>query len=222
MTSGDERKKISIAAVLAWMAFATAAHAQSSAGATPATSSNGYAEVVAQSAFGNVTSQSFGGEIGVAVRPGLHIFLDAGLIRDAAPARLGASAQTIAGGIAAVAGSVDFHVRQPVTFGVAGLKYVVPMPGSKVEPYVLLGGGVAKVKRDVTFSTPAGDVNQFVTVGSDLSGTETKGMLSVGGGIGVSVWHALIVDLQYRYGRVFASDEGLNVHRAGIGIGVRF
>jgi hypothetical protein len=32
----------------------------------------------------------------------------------------------------------------------------------------------------------------------------------------------LIVDLQYRYGRVFTSGGGLNVHRAGIGLGVRF
>jgi opacity protein-like surface antigen len=98
----------------------------------------------------------------------------------------------------------------------------VPVPSSKVGPYVLVGGGVAKVKRDVTFSTPAGDVSQFVTIGRDLSGSETKGMLSVGGGVEVPVWHGLIIDLQYRYGRVFTSDEGLNVHRAGAGIGVRF
>jgi hypothetical protein len=32
----------------------------------------------------------------------------------------------------------------------------------------------------------------------------------------------LIIDLQYRYGRVFMSDEGLNISRAGVGIGVRF
>jgi hypothetical protein len=35
------------------------------------------------------------------------------------------------------------------------------------------------------------------------------------------VWEKLVVDFQYRYGRVFTS-EGLNMNRAGVGIGVRF
>jgi opacity protein-like surface antigen len=222
MISGDDRMKTSIAAVLVWTALATAAHAQSSGGTAPAAPTTGYAEVVAQSAFGNVTSQSFGGEVGIAVRPGIQVFVDAGKIRDAAAATVGASAQNIAAGIAAAAGSADFRVRQPVTFGVAGVKYLVRASGTRAEPYVLVGGGVANVKRDVAFSTPAGDVNQFVTLGSDLSGSETKGMLSLGAGVGVPVWRAVIIDLQYRYGRIFTSGGGLNVNRAGIGIGVRF
>ena len=213
MTSGNELMKTSCAAVLVCMTLATSARAQST---------KGYAEVVAQSAFGNVTSQSFGGEIGVAVRPGIQVFVEAGMIRDAAPSTLGANAQRIAAGIAAAAGSADFRVRQPVTFGVAGLKYVVTGSGTRIEPYVLVGGGVANVKRDVAFSTPAGDVGQFVTLGSDLSGSETKGMLSLGAGVAVPVWRAMVIDLQYRYGRIFTSGGGLNANRAGIGIGVRF
>jgi opacity protein-like surface antigen len=221
MTSG-ERMKTPIAAVLVWAAFATAARAQSPAGTPPAAPTRGYAEVVAQSAFGNVTSQSFGGEVGIAIRPGIQFFVDAGMIRDTAPATLGDSAQRIAAGIAAAAGSADFRVRQPITFGVAGVKYLVPVSGTKAQPYVLVGGGVANVKKDITFSTAAGNINQFVTLGSDLSGSETNGMLSLGAGIGVPVWHALMIDLQYRYGRVFTSGGGLNANRAGIGLGVRF
>jgi opacity protein-like surface antigen len=205
-----------------WTALASAAHAQSPAGASPAAPARGYAEVVAQSAFGNVTSQSFGGEVGIAVRPGIQVFVDAGMIRDAAPATLGANAQRIAAGIAAAAGSADFRVRQPVTFGVAGVKYLVRVSGTRAEPYMLVGGGVASVKKEVAFSTAAGDVNQFVTLGSDLSGSETKGMLSLGAGVGVPVWRAVMIDLQYRYGRIFTSGGGLNANRAGIGLGVRF
>ncbi len=222
MSAGDNRMKMSIAALLVWTGFAPAAHAQSAGGTAPAAPTRGYAEVVAQSAFGNVTSQSFGGEVGFAIRPGIQVFVDAGMIRDAAPATLGSSAQTIAAGIAAAAGSADFRVRQPVTFGVAGVKYLVTSSGTRAEPYVLVGGGVASVKRDVTFSTPAGNVNQFVTLGSDLSGSETKGMLSIGAGVGVPVWHSVMIDLQYRYGRIFTSGGGLSANRAGIGIGVRF
>jgi len=207
--------RIASTAVLVWMALASAAHAQS------ADASKGYAEGVAQSAFGNVTSQSYGAEIGVTVRPGIQVFVDAGVIRDTAPAALGAGALKIAGGIAAVAGDAAASVRQPVTFGVAGLKYVVPSASARIAPYVLVGFGVANVEKDVTFTSSAGDVSRFATIGSDLSGSETKGMLSAGGGIMVPVWRTVIIDLQYRYGHVFTS-EGINVNRAGIGAGVRF
>ena len=214
----------SIGAVLVGMAFATAASAQTSApnGAPPPAFNKGYAEVVAQSAFGNVTSQSFGGEVGVTIRPGFLVFVDAGRIRDAAPASLGARASLIAAGITRAAGATEYHVRQPVTFGVAGIKYLIPVTMAKIEPYVLGGGGVAGVTRDVTFSTSAGDLNQFVTLGSDLTGSETKGMVAAGGGVGLVLWPRVIIDLQYRYGRVFTSDGGLNANRAGAGIGVRF
>jgi opacity protein-like surface antigen len=87
---------------------------------------------------------------------------------------------------------------------------------------VLAGLGVAAVKRDVTFSTTAGDVSQFATIGTDLSGTETKAMVSFGGGVGVPVGRMMIIDVQYRYGHVFTSDEGLNINRLGVGLGVRF
>jgi opacity protein-like surface antigen len=210
--------RIVAAAVLMSLATAGAAHAQA---LTSSSESKGYAEAVVQSAFGNVTSQSFGGEVGVTVRSGLQVFVDAGQIRDAAPSSLGNRAQQIAAGIAANAGPTDYRVKQPVTFGVVGIKAILPTSTS-LEPYIALGGGAAQVKRDVTFTSTGGDVSQFATLGQDLSGTETKGMLSVGGGLGWPVSRHVIVDLQYRYGWIFTSGEGLNVNRAGVGVGVRF
>ena len=115
-----------------------------------------------------------------------------------------------------------------MTFGVAGVKYIVPMVG-KVQPYVMGGGGLAKVKQDVTFTVGGTDVTSTlaqapynVQLGSDLSGTFTKPMLVLGGGVVWPAWQQIIVDFQYRYGRIFAEDGGINVSRAGIGIGVRF
>ena len=61
-----------------------------------------------------------------------------------------------------------------------------------------------------------------ITLGSDLSGSFTKPMFVVGGGVGWSVRQQVVVDFQYRYGHIFADDGGINVNRAGIGIGVRF
>jgi opacity protein-like surface antigen len=220
MIAGHHIKILVVTVAVA--ALARTALAQPAAAPPAPAPGRGYAEVVAQSAFGNVTSQSFGGEVGVTVKPGIQIFVDAGRVRDAAPASLGARAQTIAAGISRAAGGADFRVRQPVTFGVAGVKYLVPVQSSKIEPYILGGGGVARVAREVTFSPSAGDLSQFVTLGSDLTGSETAGMISVGGGLALAVWPRVMLDLQYRFGRVFTSEDATNVNRAGAGIGVRF
>jgi opacity protein-like surface antigen len=224
MISGDQRMKISIACILAWMALTCAAYAQAPAPAAPA--SKGYVEGVAQSAFGNVTSQSFGVELGVTIASGIQVFVDAGYARDTTPTDMGAAAQVIAGGLSQTQNGVTFSAKEPVTFGVAGIRYLIPT-SSKVEPYVMVGGGVAQVKKDVTFSIAGSDVTgnlsqYFAVLGSDLSGTETKPMLSVGLGVVWPAWQHLILDFQYRYGRVFTSDQGLNISRAGVGIGVRF
>jgi opacity protein-like surface antigen len=221
MTSRLRAMSVVAGMALASVALATAAHAQAPAPATSAVPSNGYAEVVAQSAFGNVTSQSFGGEIGFNVTPDVEIFLDAGLVRDAAPSTLGANAQKIAAGVSALAGGADLHVKEPVTFGVAGVKFLIPT-NNRVAPYVLVGAGLAQAKKDVTITPATGTLNQFVTLGDDLSGSETKPMISAGVGVGVPLGRMLIVDFQYRYGRVFTSNEGINVNRAGLGFGVRF
>jgi len=203
------------------------AYAQSPAAPPPA-ANRGYVEGVAQSAFGNVTSQSFGVEFGISVGSDMHVFVDVGHARDTAPAELGAAAQLMAGALSLSQGrnDVTFAGKQPVTFGLAGVRYRFAT-SSKIEPYVMVGGGVAQVKRDVSFSIAGADVTSTlpqlgVVLGSDLSGSETRPMLSVGVGAVWPAWRNLIVDFQYRYGRVFTSDEGLNLSRAGVGIGVRF
>jgi opacity protein-like surface antigen len=219
MRSLSDRFGILANAVLVWMALAGAASAQ-----TPLTLADetGYVEFFAQSSFSNVTSQAYGGEAGYVLNPAVQIFGEFVWVRNTAPDSLSANAQTIAAGISAAAGNASYQVRQPATFGVGGVKYVVPTEQSRVRPYVLAGLGVAAVKRDVTFSTTAGDVSQFATIGTDLSGTETKAMVSFGGGVGVPVGRMMIIDVQYRYGHVFTSDEGLNINRLGVGLGVRF
>jgi opacity protein-like surface antigen len=206
------------------LVLSSAAQAQSAA--TPAKESKGYVEGVAQSAFGNVTSQSFGLELGFTVASPFQIFVDAGYVRDAAPSDLGISATVIASFLSQTQSNVAFRGKEPITFGVAGVRYTVAV-SPKVQPYVLVGGGVAQVKKDVSFTINGTDVTSTlaqygVVLGGDLSGDETKPMVSVGAGVVWPVWQNLIVDFQYRWGRVFTSDQGLNINRAGIGIGVQF
>ena len=217
MTLRDAFIKTSGAA-LVWAALAGTAHAQSAA-AGPDT---GYAEFFGQSSFGNVTSQAYGGEVGFTIKPQLQVFGEVGWVRNTAPASLGANAQIIASGIAAVAGSTTYQAKQPLTFGVGGVKYRVPIEGSRIMPYVLGGVGFGTVKRDVTFTTSSGDASQYATIGTDLSGSETKFMLSLGGGVDIPIGSAVLLDVQYRFGHVYTSDGGLNVNRAGAGLGFRF
>ena len=187
----------------------------------------GYIEGVIQSAFGNVTSQSYGAELGVTIRPNFQVFVEAGMVRDVATAEIGVAAQTIAGFLAQTQSNVAFRVKEPVTFGVAGLKVIVPTAG-KVRPYVLGGAGIASVKQDVSFTVGGSDITSSlatqygVQLGTDLSGSFSKPMIVVGAGAMWPLWQRLVADLQFRFGRILAEDGGINVSRAGIGIGVRF
>ena len=210
--------KLIVAGLVGMLALSGIAHAQSAGD-----NSSGYVEFVAQSAFGNVTSQSFGVEGGVALTPSLAIFAEAGMVRDAAPKSIGASAQIIANSLGAGSG---YSVRQPIGFGIVGIRYSFPFR-EKLHPYVMAGGGLARVKRDVTFSVAGVDVTSKldtfgVVLGTDLAGSESKLMLSGGGGV---VWNAtgsLIFDAGYRFGRIMTDPTGTNLNRVGAGIGLRF
>ena len=210
--------KHAIAATLAGMALTCPAYAQAPA--------KGYIEGVAQSTFGNVTSQSYGVEGGFSIASRLQIFGEVAHVNDTATASLTTSAQVMAGALSQTQPNVGYHAEQPTTFGAGGIRFLFPT-SPKVEPYVLVGAGVASVKKNVTYTVNGSDVTgnlpQYgIVLGTDLSGTETKMMLDFGGGVSWAVWQKLVVDFQYRYGHVFTDDEGLNISRAGIGIGVRF
>jgi hypothetical protein len=200
---------------------AAAANAQTK----PALADRGYVEAVAESAFGNVTSQSLGAEFGVTVRPDLQVFGSFGRIRDVATTEIGASAQTIALALAQLQpGAVSYSVKEPVTFFVGGLRYRFPT-ASMLKPYLLGGVGMAMVTKDVKFLIGGSDASstlpQFVSLGSDVAGDESKVMFTLGGGVVWPAWRQLIVDLRYQYGRI-STDTAITVNRAGAGIGIRF
>jgi opacity protein-like surface antigen len=215
------------ALVLSLPAVATAQTRRSQPSAAPAEVEKGYVEVDAQSAFGNVTSQSFGGEVGVTVWENVQIYAEGGVTRDVAPASLGAAAQLIAGALSQTQTNVGVSIKEPATFFVGGARYLIPVTGTRLQPYVLGGIGVAKLSRDVKFTVNGTDVTSNlaqlgVQLGTDLSGDSTKLMFTLGGGIAYPVWQRLVVDVQFRYGRILADDAGINLGRVGLGVGVRF
>jgi hypothetical protein len=208
------------------IALGGVAHAQT--GAPAAAADKGYVEAVAQSAFGNVTSQSFGAEAGFALAPQLQIFVEGGKTRDVATKAIGSGAQLIANALADTQSNVGFSVKEPVIFVDAGVRFSLFPPGqSKIRPYVMAGAGVAKVTQDVKFTVGGSDVTSTIqqygiVLGSDLSGDFTKAMIVFGGGVMVPAWKQLVLDFQFRLGRILAEDEGITLGRVGLGVGVRF
>src|SRR5437660_1356342 len=86
----------------------------------------GYIEGVAQSAFGNATSQSYGAEGGITIKPGLLVFVEGGRTNNVAPSSLESDALVIGGYLSHTqSGTVSYTAKEPVAFGVAGLKYQI-------------------------------------------------------------------------------------------------
>jgi opacity protein-like surface antigen len=201
--------------------------ARASAQATPPQStpaSSGYVEFVANSTFGNVTSQAYGGEIGYRVWNEAQLYVEGGVVRNAATSSLSNAAQTIAGALGQLQpAAVSYSVKQPVSYFSAGIRYPLSMQ-AKVIPYVIAGFGLARVKKDVSFQIASSEpITQYVTLGEDLNGSENSPLLNVGAGIAWPAWgQHLVIDFQFRVMRVFAEDEGMNIGRGGVGVGFRF
>jgi opacity protein-like surface antigen len=187
--------------------------------------------------WGPWTSQSYGVEAGVTVWRNLQVFVDVGHIRTVAPSELGASAQLIAAFLSQTQGPVSTSVKEPATFAAFGVRYPIPVTFAKLEPYVMGGFGFAKVSKDVAFTAGGTDITaslaQFgVVLGSDLSGSFTKPMVEIGGGVVWPIWQNLVIDFQLRYNHISAEEQdstlpvsltkGTSVGRAGIGVGIRF
>jgi len=200
--------------------------ARASAQATPAQSTSatsGYVELVANSTFGNVTSQAYGGEIGYRVWNEAQLYVEGGVVRNAATSSLSTAAQSIAGALAQLQpAAVTYSVKQPVTYFSAGIRFPLSTQ-AKVIPYVIAGFGLAKVKKDVSFEIASSEpITQYVTLGEDLSGSQNSPLLNVGVGAAWPVWQRMVIDFQFRVMRVFAEDEGMNIGRGGVGVGFRF
>lgn len=215
--------KLIVAGLVGVLALSRVAHAQSPVNGPSEDDFKGYVEVVAQSAFGNVTSQSFGFEGGIALTRVATLFAEFGMARDTSPKSIGQAAQVIANSLGAGSG---YTVKQPVQFGIVGFQYAIPF-SERFHPYFAAGGGLAKVKRDVTFSVGGADVTSKldtygVVLGTDLAGTVSKPMLSAGGGVIWNVTSRIFFDASYRFGRIMTDTTGTNLSRAGAGIGFGF
>jgi hypothetical protein len=114
-----------------------------------------------------------------------------------------------------------------VTF-MTNARVEIPTTLRTIVPYVVGGGGVASLRREVTFSPflalpdlgVPGPITQL-TLPRTSSSTETALALNVGAGVSIRIVKQLFADVDMRYVRVFANSE-LDLNRFGAGISYRF
>jgi opacity protein-like surface antigen len=208
------------------------AHAQTPGGGPD----RGYAEFTAAATLGHKSDSSIGGEAGYSLTDALQVFVEVGRMGNVATTDVDARAMIIGNAIGA-----SVSTKQRAVYVDIGAKYRLSEHSrwrpnwlhDRWRPYGLLGVGTASVKTTTNFSIGGNDVTgqlaQYgVQLGNDLSGTLTKAFLTVGVGTNATLGKRYLLDLGYRYGRIFArtgqiaNDRGINTQRLQAGIGIRF
>jgi len=176
------------------------------------------------------SDRTFSGEFGYKLNREWEVFFEAGQMHNVVGGLTEDRAQLVANEIN---GSTD--PRESAAFYDGGIKYLfVPFGGGYV-PYVGLGGGVAHVTKDVTFSVNGTELTEEqlhdlygVRLGNDLAGSTTKGLFVIGVGVFRNFSGRYFFDVSYRYGLIFPKsgtiegDEALNTQRLQFGVGYRF
>jgi opacity protein-like surface antigen len=180
-----------------------------------------YGELAAAATFGHKSSGSVGFEGGYRINDEWQVFIEIGRMSNVATAALDQRAQNFFIPL----GSTSVSTAQRAVYADAGVRYQLP-PFGMWHPYGLVGLGFASVKTSTAFSPLPNDVT--VSLGNDLNSTLTKLFLTVGGGVRMPFKERYLVDISYRYGRIFPKtsqiqdDTGINTNRIQAGIGVRF
>jgi opacity protein-like surface antigen len=186
-----------------------------------------YAELNAAATLGHRSASSFGGEGGYRVRDDVDVFVEGGHMRNVGSADLDARAQKVASAVGATA-----NASYRVTFFDAGVRYhILPMP--TVHPYLALGLGVAQVKAETGLGVNGVTVSPEslgVQFGSDLNGVEKRAYLMIGAGATWDFGTRYLLDVTYRYGRLFPYSSGnppetepaISTQRVQIGVGIHF
>jgi opacity protein-like surface antigen len=181
-----------------------------------------YGEFAAAATFGHKSSGSAGGEAGYSINDQWQVFIEAGRMANVATAALDQRAQLIA---VPATGISSFTTAQRAVYADAGVRYRL-VPFGIWHPYGLAGLGFASVKTSTTFGPSSNGTVVFT--GNDLNSTLTKLFLTVGAGVTVPLKNRYLVDISYRYGRIFPKtseiegDTGINTNRIQAGIVVRF
>ena len=214
--------RLALAGGVVWIGLTGAARAQS----------NDHPYSV-QGTFGvtlGPSDRTFSGEFGYRLNREWELFFEAGQMHNVVGSLTEDRAQIVANEIKGSADPVE-----TADFYDGGIKYLLVPFGGGYTPYIGIGGGVAKVTKNVTFSVSGTELTEQqlhdlygVQLGNDLAGSTTKGLFVVAIGLSRDFAGRGFLNFSYRYGLIFAKtdtidgDEALNTNRLQLGVGFRF
>jgi opacity protein-like surface antigen len=165
-------------------------------------------------------------EGGLRGQKGFDYIVEWGWVQDAVTRRRLGDANVVATYLQTTQGKpATASVEAPTIYGLGGVRWVWER-NSRLRPYFLAEGGVARVEFKPTFTLDGSDITSSVasygvTVGDDLAGIVTKP--AFGGGMGVMVlqgrWYA---DAGYRVISIGTESQRTNISRLHVGLGYRF
>jgi hypothetical protein len=217
-------KRVVVLLVVLMMAAASGVQAQ-----TPAPADHGSILAVGGLTFGGgVSSSAFGGELDltIPILSAVQIYGDVGHLTDIRPASLVSKTGAVVSYLAAHGQTATVTPAASGTYGSFGIRLRAPRMAGNLRPYVVLGGGWVKIEPKVVFTVGGADVTNRLTdygvqLGTDITGTVTKGMTMFGGGVATS-FGRIAVDASYRYTHIATDGGATNVSRLQLGAGVRF
>lgn len=218
-------KQFALGLAILCLGAAMPAQAQTASSAS-STDRKMFVEVDGGLTFSGTTSSVVEAEVGYTLKPALVLFAEAGRMQNVASNAISERAGVITSYLTTQGfGVASASVKVPVTFGAVGARYRLPRYLG-FRPYVLASFGAASVKNNVHFSVDGTDItgqmlNYGVQLGSDLSGTQTAALFTMGGGATFPL-HAFFIDASARYAHLFTSPSGLNLGFAYAGLGYRF
>jgi opacity protein-like surface antigen len=184
-----------------------------------------YVEFDTGASLGHRSSGFFGGEAGYRITGPYAVFVEGGYMPNVGTSALDEKAKTIADFVGATS-----DARYKIGYFDAGLRYTPSAMLGTVHPYLAVGFGFANVNAQTTFFVNGAAVppeSLGIATGSDLEGSEIKGLFTVGGGVTYPFGKRYFVDGSFRYGYVMSkgsieNDTGINTFRLSIGAGVAF
>jgi len=167
-----------------------------------------------------------GVEAGFRVRRNLDIIGEGAWVQNAVTADRSDSLRPLVEFLEITQGtSAAASVEAPTRMGAAGLRWVFERDGA-LRPYVLATAGRASVEHKTSFTVGGTDVTATIasygiTLGSDLSGSETA--WTYGGGAGVLyVANRWYMDAGVRLTSIQLERASTNIWRAALGVGLRY
>jgi len=164
--------------------------------------------------FGGVSFMSetggiFGAGLGVRLGPHLEAIGEVGRLTNILPRRIQRELDQAARLMQPTYGPLSIDASAPAVYTFGGLR-TTWTANTRVAFFVDGGGGVAHGTSAIEARAGSTDVSSSVRAALRIKHSETRGLVTVGGGVVVPLTGRLGLDLGYRYMRIFTDDPSID------------